>query len=119
VKRRPNLRSPALPLVLHWVLPFQAEMTKPKVPLSVASLVLLQVHTLVKAKTASVCIRTLQVSVTRLLAHKRFLLPKADIQIRPRQFAGAFFLRRRGCPQKKGGKMPPRPNRYFTAVLFK
>tara|TARA_R100001369_G_scaffold1575_9_gene5298 strand:- start:2105 stop:2425 length:321 start_codon:yes stop_codon:yes gene_type:complete len=93
-KRRPKLLSPALPLVLHWVLPFPAEMTKPKAPLSVASLVLLQVHTLVAAKTASVCIRTLQVSVTRLLAHKPFLLPKADIQIRPRQFAGAFFMSR-------------------------
>jgi len=92
-KRRLNHLSPALLLVRLWVLSSRATMTKPKAPFWVAWLALLQVHTWAAAKTASVSTRTPQVSVTRLLAHKRFLLPKADIHIRPRRFAGAFFMR--------------------------
>jgi len=103
-KRRLNLLSPALLLVRLWVLSSRATMTKPKAPFWVAWLALLQVHTWAAAKTASVSTRTPQVSVTRLLAHKRFLLPKADITLGLGVSPGPFLCADRlaGSAHKKG-----------------
>jgi len=76
--------------VPRWVLLYPVTMTVQKALFSVVWPVLLQAHILVAARMASVSIRTRLVSVTPLLAHKKYSAPESR-QNQVLAIAGAFF----------------------------